>query len=450
MAKPQRQRIEPPERWEQLEVLFTSREQRTYELIRPVVLFGVPPEERASETGSSTRTIYRHTQHFAEQGMAGLRPVPPAPHPKRVPEEIRTTLAALKAEHPPLNFRELANICLIRFKRSISHKTVQRILHDTPAPAGVTRRYPRFQEMEPSARRLAIIQLHADGWNAKSIATYLDTSRQTVHLTLKRWVDERFLGLPNKSRAPKRPFRKVTLRTMLKVRRLSRNPAIGAWRVHAALKQEGIRLSPRTCSRLLALHRELYQQPRPVPTPPTPRPMPFRAGYRHQYWSVDMRYIDHQLGEGQIYTITILENYSRAVLASAISRTQNLTAYLMVLFTAIRMYGAPDGLVSDGGAVFKARQALEIYHRLGIVKHQIERGQAWQNYCETLLYVIWNGGCGRIDHAGKHANRTGGTGNVYASSSRHGRHRMVSLSTGSRPSICPSVALERNAAWSRI
>jgi hypothetical protein len=38
---------------------------------------------------------------------------------------------------------------------------------------------------------------------------------------------------------------------------------------------------------------------------------------------VDIRYLDHQLGGGNIYSMTILENYSRAVLAGAISRTQD-------------------------------------------------------------------------------------------------------------------------------
>ena len=41
----------------------------------------------------------------------------------------------------------------------------------------------------------------------------------------------------------------------------------------------------------------------------------------------------------------MLENYSRAVLASALSRTQDLTAYLIVPFAAIRQYGSPEALV---------------------------------------------------------------------------------------------------------
>jgi len=41
---------------------------------------------------------------------------------------------------------------------------------------------------------LAIVRLHVEGWNAKSIAAYLETSRQTVHATLKRWSEEEFAG----------------------------------------------------------------------------------------------------------------------------------------------------------------------------------------------------------------------------------------------------------------
>lgn len=54
--------------------------------------------------------------------------------------------------------------------------------------------------------------------------------------------------------------------------------------------------------------------------------MPFQASRRRQYWTVDLRYLDmHQLGGGNIYVISILENFSRAILASGVSRTQDLT-----------------------------------------------------------------------------------------------------------------------------
>lgn len=368
-------------------MLFTSPEQRQYELIRPVVLFGQPAAERARETNSPQRTVSRHAKLFLAHGMASLFAPPPVSSGTRLPPHIRATIVALTAEHPALNLREMATICYVRHGRKPNIQTIKRILAQTPART-VERRYPPFHDIaDPVTRRIAIIRLHAEGWNAKSIADYLQTSRQTVHTTLKRWVEEGFRGLPNKSRAPLHPRRRADFTTLNAVRRLGRNPHIGAWRVHAALKREGIRLSPRTVGRMLALNRELYHLPRPSRSPREKKPMPFRAAYRHQYWSVDIRYLDHQLGDGNVYVITVLENYSRAVLASAISCTQNTTAYLIVLFAAIQQHGSPAGLVSDSGGVFKSKQALEIYTRLGMAKHQIDKGQAWQNYIETMFNV---------------------------------------------------------------
>ena len=85
--------------------------------------------------------------------------------------------------------------------------------------------------------------------------------------------------------------------------------------------------------------------------------------------------------------ISILENYSRAILASAISRKQDLTAYLIVLYAAIRLPGVPEALVSDHGGVFRARQAQRIYAALGITKLEIDRRQAWHSYIETQFNV---------------------------------------------------------------
>jgi transposase InsO family protein len=117
--------------------------------------------------------------------------------------------------------------------------------------------------------------------------------------------------------------------------------------------------------------------------------MPFAASRRHQYWTVDILYLDmHRLDGGNIYAITILENYSRAILASAVSRTQDETAYLMVLHAAIRQHGCPDAIASDGGAVFKAQQAKAIYQALGIEHKPIPRRQSWTSYIETNFNVM--------------------------------------------------------------
>jgi len=59
----------------------------------------------------------------------------------------------------------------------------------------------------------------------------------------------------------------------------------------------------------------------------------------------------------------------------------------MVLFAAIRQHGAPEALVSDGGVVFRAKQAQHIYDRVGVLKLTIEPRQSWQSYIETAFNV---------------------------------------------------------------
>jgi transposase InsO family protein len=239
-------------------------------------------------------------------------------------------------------------------------------------------------------RRLAVVHLYFEGWNIASIAGYLETTRSRVYEILHRFFAEDFAGLPDKSHAPKQPARKADFRAMAAIRRLQANPELGEFRVHAALRQMGIDLSPRTCGRILALNRTLGLPHPADPLPHERQPMPFTASYRHEYWSVDVRYIEkHQLADPKpVYVISVLDNYSRALLASVVSPRQDLTAYLLVLHAALREHGSPMGIVSDGGSIFKAHQVRRIYRELGIERYQIEPGAPWQNYIETHFNVM--------------------------------------------------------------
>jgi hypothetical protein len=81
----------------------------------------------------------------------------------------------------------------------------------------------------------------------------------------------------------------------------------------------------------------------------------------------------------------VLDNFSRALLASLVSPRQDLTAYLVVLRDALARHGAPELLVSDSGAVFLANQAQAISRALGIEKREIARGKPWQNDIEAFF-----------------------------------------------------------------
>ena len=389
MPAPRRSRIEPTEDWPELQLSFHWPEQTGYELIRPVVLFGFTPAERAQQTGMAARTIARKAHRFDTVGMQGLFETEEAADSKRLlPPHIRRAIIELKAEYPAFRPHELATICYIRFNRRPGARTIKRVLAEEPAPTLIGRRFHPYGEVpDPVERRAAIVRLHTEGWNIASIAGYLQTTRPTVYTTLQRWIEEGVQGLADKSSSPKYPPRKIGLAAINAVRKLQVNPELGAFRIHAALLRLGIKLSPRTCGRILVLNRKLYGLPGPAKVPHVPREMPFKASRRHQYWTVDLRYIDHHLDNRNVYCISILENYSRAVLASAFSRTQDLTAFLIVLFAAIRQHGAPEALVSDRGGIFLAKEAKRIYRALGIQKREIDPAQAWQSYIETTFNI---------------------------------------------------------------
>ncbi len=388
MAGRKRALLEPTDDWQQLQLQLDWTEQTRYELIRPVVVFGAPPVERAKQTGVSARTIYRRVSRFDELGMQSLFEAEPVEDKRRLPQAVRQAIVQLKAEYPAFRPNELATICSIRFDHRPGRHTVQRILAEALPLAEVTRRFPPYAEInDPVERRAAIVRLHAEGWNVASIAGYLQTTRRRVYEALKRWWQGGVEGLDDKAPTPKQPARKTDLWAMNEVRKLQQNPELGAFRIHAALEQLGIHLSTRTCGRILARNRKLYGLRGPEARPRELKRMPFQAHRRHQYWTVDVRYLDHQLGGGNIYSITILDNHSRFIVGSAISRTQDQPAFLQVLLSAVTEYGAPEALVSDGGSIFKAKRALAIYAALEIHKEQIQRRQPWQSYIETNFNV---------------------------------------------------------------
>lgn len=200
----------------------------------------------------------------------------------------------------------------VRFGRRPDRKTMDRVLCDEPIPLRFVRRFPPYHEMpEGPERRLAVVALHTEGWSAKAIVGYLGAHKSTVHRVLKRWAEEGPEGLEDRRLGRPPGVRKVTLGAIEAVRRLQRNPGLGEFRVHAALAQIGIHLSPRTCGRVLALNRELYGLEKPKGPFKQKREMPFAARRRHQYWTADVRYLKGHKAGGRAYVISVMDNHSR-------------------------------------------------------------------------------------------------------------------------------------------
>ena len=122
-----RQRVEPTENWQEILPLCWWPEQVEYERIRQPALFGV-----------CERTLQRRIRSFEMQGMEGLFETEKARR-RRLPPNIRRLIVDLKAEYPPFNLNEIANIVRACFgRRSTS-----------------TSRWPRGLTMERSTLRCA-------------------------------------------------------------------------------------------------------------------------------------------------------------------------------------------------------------------------------------------------------------------------------------------------------
>ncbi len=393
MPGPKRNRRERTDEWASIKQWTIWPEQELYEAIRPLVLYHETAGERAKEIDVPQRTLARKADEFEKDGMASLFPSEEQggarETSKTLPEEIRQLIVNLHAQAPSMSWREIAEVCYIRYGRKPSHHSVKHIATSGLLPSPQARRYqPWHLIADPAERKLAVIRLHSEGWSITSIADYLQTSRRTVYDTLKRWADEGVAGLDEKPK--NKGVRKATLQVRNEIRKLQENPLLGEYRVHTALLRMGINVSPATCGRIMAANRQLYGLQRPPHSPPRPKlEMPFKAARRHEFWSADIRYIEEHLlpDPRPVYVITIFENFSRAVLSSAISASQTQWDYLAVLADAIRRYGAPEAIVTDGGGQFYSTAALQLYDMLGIRKERIEPGEPWMNYAETLFSI---------------------------------------------------------------
>lgn len=396
MPKAKRERRERTDTYHLIKQWCKTPEQRLYEGIRPCVLFGVTPGERAEETGLAERTLGRMSDAFDRQGLLSLfRPTKEERerHPRSLPVMMRQLIVDLKTEYPDFTLGEIATICAINFDgRRPSHHSVQAVLADGPKPSRTTRQFPTYAEMaDPEERRMAVIRLHAQGWAISTIARYLDVSRKTIYEIVQRWVNEGVRSLADKSHA-RTSAPQVDLPTRNLIRQKQQdNPLLGEWRMHAALKQAGISISPKTCGRIMAENRRLYSLDAWPKEPRAAKPHPFTATYRHERWCLDIRYIEHhQIPEikGPFYVITVLEAFSRAILSSDIFQGQDLGCVLIVLYSAIEQFGPPDHLITDNGGVFRAKQLLRICESLHIDKEYIKPRQSWMNLVETHFSVM--------------------------------------------------------------
>src|SRR2546421_521232 len=186
MPSPKRPRRERTDEWASIQRWTLWPEQELYEQIRPLVLFHETAGERAKEIDVPQRTLSRKADEFERSGMQSLfssgEQGGARETSKSLPAEIRQLIVDLHAELPTMSWREIAEVCYIRYGRRPDHKSVKHIAASGSSLSPPVRRYqPWHQISDPAERRRAVIRLHAEGWSITSIAQYLQTSRPTIY-----------------------------------------------------------------------------------------------------------------------------------------------------------------------------------------------------------------------------------------------------------------------------
>ncbi len=394
------------EEFAQLRLKFIDPIQHNYEVIRPIVLFDESVSARSQQTDLDRRRIGEKAQRFVQQGMLGLvdqRTGAGSEQEQEYPEGVAAHIIYLKQLYPPIHYREIVRIIERKFGYKTNHHTVKKFLERYTIPVQLELNFTTYHEFEdPYQARWTVVRMWAEGWNRKSIAGCLKLSRRQVGRIIEAFEEDGFASLEDqRTRPPNHPHNQLSLPFFKEVLDIQEEyPRAGKFRVRGLLEkqyQEQGRDEPppseRTVSRVMALNRQYHGAPGPwqshkdeVQPDTTPKYLPYRPDYRHHLWFVDVRYLV-KLDERWVYSICIIEGYSRAILAGMASEHQDLTAILQILYAALSEYGCPELIVSDNAKVFYAHHYLAILEALEIDPKYIEKGKPWENLIEAQFKI---------------------------------------------------------------
>ena len=390
--------------FDQLQLQFIDPIQRDYEVIRPIVLFAERVAERARQTGLERTHVGDQARRFVQHGMLGLEDQRIHRSGRRThafPEAIQAHILYLKQLHPAIHYREIVRILERKFGYHTNHHTVKRFLDDHPLTIQLELELdpPLFHDFEDAYEaRWTVVRMYTEGWNKKSIAACLNLARSHVYQIITAFEEEGFDGLEDdRTRPPEHPANQLTLPFLEEVLELQQEyPRAGRFRIRGLLKQKHPDQAPpseTTIGRALAYNRRERGAPghwrsrRDDRDPDKTRPEhPYQPQYPHHIWFIDFRYLVQREG-GWVYSLLVLEGYSRQILAGTACSYQDLTAVLQILYAAVAEYGAPDLIVSDNAKVFQAQDFLELMAALEIQPQRIEKGQPWQNLIEAQFKI---------------------------------------------------------------
>jgi transposase InsO family protein len=393
--------VSAQEEFEHIRRQFIDPIQHDYEVIRPIVLFAETAAERSRQTGVERTVVGDKARRFVLEGMLGLtdgRAEAAGRKGHSYPEAIAGYIVYLKQLYPPIHLREIVRIVQRKFGYKTNHHTLKRFLAPYETPMQLELDFTPFSAFADAYQaRWTVVRMAYEGWNKKSIAACLKLSRAHVYTILDAFERDGFAGLEDqRTRPPQHPANQLSLPLFKEILDLQHAyPRAGRFRIHGVLGQQREEPPPseRTVGRAMAINRQFHGAPGPWQSARDEHPdvvsfkhLPYRPAYRHHLWFTDIRYLV-QLDGSWVYSICLIEGYSRKIVAGMASPHQDLTAILQILFAALAEYGCPQAIVSDNGSVFRAGDYLAILRALDIEPLHIEQGKPWQNMIEAQFKV---------------------------------------------------------------
>lgn len=253
-----------------------------------------------------------------------------------------------------------------------------------------------FHEFEDNfLARWTVVRMYHEGWKKKSISSLLKVSRPHIDTLLAKFEKEGFDGLIEKrTRPPNHPHNQLAMPFLDEVFKVQQEyPGLGRNLLFGVLESRlGEENTPSKSSvgRAMAANRFFRNAPNPYQKKKKQKkkkkPLPYNPLYLHQYWFIDIRYLVKLDGQW-VYSICLMEGYSRTILAGMASEYQDEIAILQLLHAAFAQYGRPEAIVSDNGSVFRADAYKELLAKLVVQPCYIEKRQSWQNLIESQFNI---------------------------------------------------------------
>ncbi len=190
--------------------------------------------------------------------------------------------------------------------------------------------------------------------------------------------------------APKPDEQELTLLALIDAE-YTRRPFYGSRKMKVYLRGMGHRINRKRVQRLMSVLGLAGMAPGPNASSPHPEHKVYPYLLRdvkvtrpNQVWSTDITYI--RLARGFVYLVTIIDWYSRKVLAWRLSNTMDTGFCLDCLEQALQAYGSPEIFNTDQGSQFTSVNFTGRLAAAGIKISMDGRGRALDNIFVERLW----------------------------------------------------------------